>query len=118
MEQNPEQNNTIPQKEISEDYDFINAEQVNSSEPSIDSSEAKFIYKIPPPPSENDTDAYMDILGSGDLLKRILKQGNSEERPVKDEQILISFVGRIEGKDDIIEEAENIEITLGGCDVI
>jgi len=113
-----EQNNTIRQNEISEDYDFINAEQVNSMDPSIDSSETKFIYKIPPPPNENDTEAYLDILGSGDLLKRILKSGNSEVRPVKDEQILINFVGRIEGKYDIIEEAENLEITLGGCDVM
>lgn len=118
MEQNPEQNNTITQNGVSEDYDFISAEQDNSSEPSDDSSGTKFIYKIPPPPSENDTEPYLDILGSGDLLKRILKKGNSEDRLVKDEQILISFVGRIEGKDDIIEEAENLEITLGGCDII
>lgn len=117
MEQNLEHNNIIPQNGVSEDYEFISDEQDKFSELPIDSNETKFIYKIPPPPNENDTEAYLDILGSGDLLKRILKKSNSECRPMKDEQILISFVGRIEGKDDIIEEAEKLEITLGCCDV-
>lgn len=124
MELDPK-NTSIPLKENSKVSEFINAEQgdspvelVNHNANIIDSEQnnkdelSKSVNE-----SEIKEETYQDILGSGDLLKKIIKQGTSDDRPMKGEQILINLVGRLEEKDDIIEEEKNLEITLGDCEV-
>lgn len=120
-----EQDNTILQKKTSEVSDFIKAEQGNVSESSV-------IAEINPVDNEqNDTNelsqsvkenepeetTYQDILGSGDLMKKVITQKSSDERPMKGEQVVINLAGRLEEQDDIIEEEKNLEITLGDCEV-
>lgn len=68
--------------------------------------------------SEPKEQTFQDILGSGDLLKKIIKEGFTDERPMKGEQIVINLVGRLEDSNEIIEDKKNIEITLGDCEVI
>lgn len=99
-----EQENTIPPKET-----FNNSGDTNVQD--SEGGETNVLSPSPPP-------EYVDVIGSGDLLKKIIKQGISDDRPTKDEQVVISLVGRVEGQDDIIEEVKNLEVTLGGCDVI
>ncbi|XP_025415798.1 peptidyl-prolyl cis-trans isomerase FKBP8-like [Sipha flava] len=116
-------NNIIPPIETSKMSAFINAEQGDSSELPINhtiENECNTKDEIFEPVNENEIkeETYQDILGSGDLLKKIIKHGISDDRPMKGEQILINLVGRLEEKDDIIEEEKNLEITLGDCEVI
>lgn len=121
MEQNLEKNSTIPQKNDSNVSDFINAEKGDVLETSIDSN----INQVNSELNSNDTisqsvneePTYQDILGSGDLMKKIIKQGIPDERPMKGEQIVINLVGRLEENDVKIEEEKNLEITLGDCEV-
>lgn len=113
MESNVIQNDT--QKDTS---DFINAEKNDSSEP-VDSKQNS------EKPSRSTVDenepveeqTYQDILGSGDLMKKIVKPGASDDRPMKGEQIVINLVGCLEGKGVPFEEENNLEITLGDCEV-
>lgn len=103
MDQNLGQDNTIPPNAT-----------FNNSSNNVQESEGENINVLPSSPSSQ----YMDVIGSGDLLKKIIKQGISDDRPTKDEQVVLNFVGRVEGHDDVIEEVQNLEVTLGGCDVI
>lgn len=126
MALNPEQNNTIPPKATSEVSDFINAEQGSLSKPTISSNDNQLDREqnneavISQSVNENEPkeQTYQDILGSGDLLKKIIKEGTVDERPMKGEQIVINLVGRLEENEDIFEIEENHEITLGDCEVI
>jgi len=126
MEVDSKINNTAPLKKTTEVSDFIKAEQCNTSEPlnncSIDlvDNEKSDKEEISQTVNVNESKEpiYQDILGSGDLLKKIIKQGTLDERPMKGEQIVINLVGRLEDNNDIIEEEKNFEITLGDCEVI
>lgn len=121
MEQILEKNSIISQNNDSNIYDFINAEKADVLETSTESninlvnSEENVNDTISQ--SVNEEPIYQDILGSGDLMKKIIKQGTPDERPMKGEQIVINLVGRLEEKDVIIEEEKNLEITLGDCEV-
>ncbi|VVC40359.1 Tetratricopeptide repeat,FKBP-type peptidyl-prolyl cis-trans isomerase domain,Tetratricopeptide repeat- [Cinara cedri] len=135
---------TIPEKETTDISDFINGEQGNFSEPPatalnidlVDSEQnsnneiSQFVHEDDPPQfikedqhslpviEDKPEQSYQDILGSGDLMKKIIKPGTLDERPTKGEQIVINLVGRLQENNDIIEEEENLEITLGDCEVI
>lgn len=121
-----EQDNNIPQNKTSEVSDFIKAEQGNISESStiadinLVDSEQNDKNEVSQSVKENELEepTYQDILGSGDLMKKVITQKSSDERPMKGEQVVINLIGRLEGKDDIIEEEKNLEITLGDCEVI
>ncbi|XP_022181773.1 peptidyl-prolyl cis-trans isomerase FKBP8 [Myzus persicae] len=123
---NLKQNNTIPPNMTSKVSDFITAEQGTSLGPSISSNDiqldSEHNNEDVPSQSVNEGEpkeqTYQDILGSGDLLKKIIKQGALDERPMKGEQIVINLVGRLEDNDDIFEKEDNFEITLGDCEVI
>jgi len=126
MEFNQKQSNTISPNVTSKVSDFITAEQDTSLEPPISSNDIQLDKEqhnedFPSQPvneGEPKEQTYQDILGSGDLLKKIIKQGALDERPMKGEQIVINLVGRLEENDDIFEKEENFEITLGDCEVI
>jgi len=124
MELNLKQNNSIPPNVTSKVSDFITAEQEGTSlKPPISSNDIQLDTEknnedFPSQPTIEDEpkeQTYQDILGSGDLLKKIIKQGALDERPMKGEQIVINLVGRLEDNDDIFEKEENFEITLGDC---
>lgn len=126
MELSSEQNNSSAEKETSNISDFIGAEQGDYSKPTTDSkvglvdNERNNKDELSRPLSEEqepEEQTYQDILGSGDLLKKIIKQGAPDDRPMKGEQIVVNLVGRLEEKDDVIEEKKNLEITLGDCEV-
>lgn len=120
------QNNTIPPNVTSKVSDFITAEQGTSLESPISSNDIQLdsgqnnddFPSQPVTEGEPKEQTYQDILGSGDLLKKIIKQGALDERPMKGEQIVINLVGRLEDDDVIFEKEENFEITLGDCEVI
>ncbi|XP_050544697.1 peptidyl-prolyl cis-trans isomerase FKBP8 [Daktulosphaira vitifoliae] len=68
--------------------------------------------------NDSEDQTFQDILGSGDLTKKIIKHGTKDNRPTRGEQIVIHITGRLEDNGDIIEQENNLEITLGDCEVI
>lgn len=133
MEIGPKQNMTKLEKETTNVSDFINAEQGDLSVPSADSNvnlvdseqnisdkDSQSVHKDQPSQPVNidePEETYQNILGSGVLMKKIIKHGILVDRPTKGEQVVINLVGRLQENNDIIEEEENLEITLGDCEV-
>jgi len=129
MESNLGQNINISPNMTSKVSDFINAEQgslpeslISTSDILLDGEQNKKALLSQPTNEDKFEElkeqTYQDILGSGDLMKKIIYPGNVDERPMKGEQIVINLVGRLENSDDIFEKKENYEITLGDCEVI
>lgn len=126
MELNSNLSNTVLQQETAEVSDSLNVDKDSFLESSINSNgnptESEQNNKNDLTQSVNDNEpseqTYQDILGSGDLMKKIIKQGALDERPMKGEQIVINLVGHLEDSDEIIEEKKNLEITLGDCEVM
>ncbi|KAL1501200.1 hypothetical protein ABEB36_006574 [Hypothenemus hampei] len=70
---------------------------------------------------EKNEDEWQDILGSGVILKKILKQGEQPDlRPNRSNKCIINYSCRLEDTDeeDFAEKFENYELTLGEGDVI
>ncbi|XP_044745021.1 peptidyl-prolyl cis-trans isomerase FKBP8 [Coccinella septempunctata] len=67
--------------------------------------------------SERVQDEWIDILGSGVIMKKILKEGTPDTRPQKQQTCVINYELFVE-EDDIIQKEENFEIDLGDNDVI
>lgn len=128
VESIPDRTDAVQPQKFSDISDFVNAEQ-HVSEPATVLGGAD-----PLPPladgernvedelsvsseDESEETDYQDILGSGDLLKRIVKSGSPNDRPLKGEQIVINLVGRLEDDGGVIEKEDNLEITLGDCEV-
>lgn len=117
----------IPQKTNSEVSDFINAEKSSSSDLPVTSDIPNNLTNSkqndeeeicqPAEESEPEEPTFQDILGSGDLMKKIIKQGTPDDRPMKGEQILINLVGRLEENNEVVEDQKSVEITLGDCEV-
>lgn len=129
MESNLGQNINISPNMTSKVSDFISAEQGSLPESLISSNdilsdgEQNKEALLSQPTNEDEfkelrEQTYQDILGSGDLMKKIIIPGNVDERPMKGEQIVINLVGRLDNSDDIFEKKENFEITLGDCEVM
>ncbi|XP_013113222.2 peptidyl-prolyl cis-trans isomerase FKBP8 [Stomoxys calcitrans] len=58
-----------------------------------------------------------DVLGNGQLIKRVLKKSTSNKRPQRGDKCTLSFTGKLEnGK--IVEKQENFEIHVGDFEVI
>ncbi|XP_050434723.1 peptidyl-prolyl cis-trans isomerase FKBP8 [Adelges cooleyi] len=91
-----------------------NDSNINLNDFEITNEEPEIVAKD----NEEEEETFQDILGSGDLTKKIIRHGNKDDRPTRGEQIVINMVGKLEDKDDVIEKFENKEITLGDCEVI
>lgn len=65
---------------------------------------------------EQVADEWVDILGSGVIMKKVLKEGTPDTRPEKQETCTINYELYVE-EDDVIQKEENFEIDLGDNDV-
>ncbi|XP_066157485.1 peptidyl-prolyl cis-trans isomerase FKBP8-like isoform X2 [Euwallacea fornicatus] len=70
--------------------------------------------------SDEKSKEWQDILGSGIIMKKLLKEGEPDSRPLKSDKCIISYTCRVEDSDekDFAMEEENFELALGEGDVI
>ncbi|XP_014252350.1 peptidyl-prolyl cis-trans isomerase FKBP8 [Cimex lectularius] len=66
-----------------------------------------------PEPAEKEE--WMDILGNGQLKKKVLKPGEPDSRPTKPDVCEISFEGRLEDG-TVVDKEDRIEVFLGDND--
>ncbi|XP_076171361.1 peptidyl-prolyl cis-trans isomerase FKBP8 isoform X1 [Ptiloglossa arizonensis] len=67
--------------------------------------------------NDHPTEEWIDILGNGQLKKKVVKQGKSGTRPNRSDICTIKMVGKL--KDNtIVEKYENLKIQLGDVEVI
>ncbi|XP_003427294.1 peptidyl-prolyl cis-trans isomerase FKBP8 [Nasonia vitripennis] len=67
--------------------------------------------------SDHPVNEWMDILGNGQLRKKVLKAGKENSRPNRSDVCVLKFTGRLEDG-TIVEEEEDIKIQLGDMEVI
>lgn len=60
---------------------------------------------------------WVDLLGSGAIMKKILKEGKPDTRPNKNEKCIINYSLYLEDE-ILVESASNFELNLGESDVI
>ncbi|XP_063830780.1 peptidyl-prolyl cis-trans isomerase FKBP8 [Ostrinia nubilalis] len=69
--------------------------------------------------AEPKTDEWQDVLGSGALLKKILKPGkDSESRPNRSDICRISYEIKIRDTGDLVEKRDQVKIYLGDNEVL
>ena len=67
--------------------------------------------------SDHPINEWMDILGNGQLRKKVLKAGKENSRPNRSDICIIKFIGKLEDG-TVIDEEENLSIQLGDMEVI
>lgn len=70
--------------------------------------------------AEIKTDEWQDVLGSGALLKKIIKEGNesSGSRPQRSDICRISYELKIRDTEHIVEKREQVKIYLGDNEIL
>lgn len=67
--------------------------------------------------NDNETEEWIDILGNGQLKKKVIKKGKSGSRPNRSDMCTLKIIGKLcDGT--IIEEHESLKIQLGDVEVI
>lgn len=100
-------------------------EEVKSAQPSDEDSHSKESSGEPKenekidetPGDESPKDEWMDILGSGHLMKKVLVAGIPDSRPNKSDICSITYTGCLEDG-TVVDKAENVKIQLNDNEVI
>lgn len=72
-------------------------------------------------PSEDKTepvleDEWVDLLGSGSIMKKIVKEGQSDTRPQRLEKVVLNYKLTLEDG-TLVESKNNFELQLGDSEV-
>ncbi|CAH0550282.1 unnamed protein product [Brassicogethes aeneus] len=62
-------------------------------------------------------DEWVDLLGSGSIMKKILQEGKPDTKPQRLQKCYVTYKCTLED-DTLVDSVENLEIYLGDCDVI
>lgn len=65
---------------------------------------------------KNKKNEWEDLLGSGSLMKKIVREGQPDTRPQRLERCFINYKCMLEDG-TLVEEKENFEMLLGDCEV-
>lgn len=67
--------------------------------------------------SDHPVDEWIDILGNGQLKKKVIKEGKGGSRPNRTDYCTLKIIGKLEDG-TIVEEHENITIQSGDVEII
>lgn len=65
---------------------------------------------------ENNANDEMDIIGNGQIVKKIIKKGNSTNRPQARDFVKINYTATLENG-VVVEEEKDLEIQVGDFEV-
>jgi len=100
-----------PEKSVEDtNVNFINQEKGSTS------SSNKLKSDEDPTEKKEKEDEWLDILGSGQLLKKIIKKGISDTRPQRSDVCTVKYFGKYEDK--VVDEGNDVTINLGDAEVI
>ncbi|XP_014470017.1 PREDICTED: peptidyl-prolyl cis-trans isomerase FKBP8 isoform X2 [Dinoponera quadriceps] len=68
--------------------------------------------------NDQPVDEWMDILGNGQLKKKVLLAGDKGIRPNRSDTCTLKIVGRLKDNDTIVENYDDLVIQLGDVEVI
>ncbi|CAD5116695.1 DgyrCDS5554 [Dimorphilus gyrociliatus] len=104
----PEPTISAEEQEIKEDIENLQTETESKGESNEDIAEKK---------EEEKEEQWVDVLGTGALLKKTIKKG-SGEKPTRGECIFINLQIFLKETDKLIESYPNLEFVVGDGDVI
>ncbi|KAJ8679260.1 hypothetical protein QAD02_015047 [Eretmocerus hayati] len=67
--------------------------------------------------TDHPVNEWMDILGNGQLRKKVLKAGQKNSRPNRSDMCVLKYIGKLEDG-TVVDEEEDITIQLGDAEVI
>lgn len=67
-------------------------------------------------PASVGDDEPCDVLGNGQLIKRVLKKSKVEKRPQRGELVTLSFTGKLDDG-TVVEKQENFQVHVGDFEV-
>lgn len=63
-------------------------------------------------------DEVVDILGNGQLTKKVLHKGEEDSRPARTDICKINLEGRLQDSGDLVEKLENVSVQLGDYELV
>ena len=66
---------------------------------------------------DNTKDEWLDILGSGQILKKVLREGQKDTRPQRNDVCVVNIEGKLEDG-TVIEKYENLTINAGDGETV
>ncbi|XP_019877780.2 peptidyl-prolyl cis-trans isomerase FKBP8 [Aethina tumida] len=93
------------------DITTSSVEELNETKPTeneIDENDKK----------QENKDEWVDLLGSGSIMKKIIREGLPDTKPQRLQKCRINYTCTLEDDPEVILQEEGNEIFLGDCDVI
>ncbi|KYQ48696.1 Peptidyl-prolyl cis-trans isomerase FKBP8 [Trachymyrmex zeteki] len=60
---------------------------------------------------------WLDIIGNGQLMKKVIKKGTKDVKPIRHDTCIIKFIGVLDDG-TVVEDHDNVSIHLGDFDVV
>lgn len=108
---------STPETESFVDHEKRSVENESELKPVDGSVNETTDEKIEENKNDEETDEWMDILGSGHLRKRVLVAGEPDSRPQKSDCLKLAYVGKLENG-QIVDKVDEIQVNLGDNEVI
>lgn len=92
------------------DITTSSVEELNETKPTeneIDGNDKK----------QENKDEWVDLLGSGSIMKKIIREGLPDTKPQRLQKCRINYTCTLEDDPEVILQEEGNEIFLGDCDV-
>lgn len=90
---------------------------VPTQEPRLEQEEQKPDKEESSPEALESEPEYMDVLGNGTLLKKVLTKGRSDIRPESKDIVVINYTGRLEDG-TVVEEESNFVVQIDDVEVV
>lgn len=112
----------IPSKFINEEKTDLNESAESERDLQSNNESEKLIENVKDTTPEEETSKerkkeWEDLLGSGSIMKKIVKEGEPHSRPQRLEKCRISYECNLEDG-TVVDKSENFELLLGDCEVI
>lgn len=88
----------------------VGAEEPKAKEPAVDSDSDSGA------PASVGDDEPCDVLGNGQLVKRVLKKSKNNKRPVRGDLVTLSYTAKLEDG-TVVEQQENCQVHVGDFEV-
>lgn len=110
--------NKLVEEIASKEENENDVEKLDSQEKSQrDTSKTKPFRIEDEPTRQTDEDGWLDILGSGDLRKRVIRAGEGvNSRAQRGQWVSMHYVGKLE--DGTVVEKDNLKIIVGDSDIV
>jgi len=110
-----------PRLDDSSDDDFTNLPELTDNEIKASTTEEENTEEVKSSESENkdmeDPDGWEDILGSGRLMKRVVRKGSEDSKPPKGARVTVNVIEKLQETEEEVGKRENLQFNVGESEV-